>query len=178
MLDSAAARAIAENGAGAPWNVALERYEPVESSQEERPGGRVDHTFVYERGDRRAGDGRFRLRLVVSGDRLTELTHELQVPEAFDRRFEEMRSANEGITIGGGFLTILLYGVGGIGVGLFVLLRRRRVLWADAASCGARASPSRSSWPGSTSGRCSGWGTTRRPPRPASPHSRPPRSSP
>ena len=128
-LDPDAARAIAEGGTGAPWNVALDRYEAVEASEEERPGGRVDHTFVYERTDARAGEGRFRLRLVVSGDRLTELTHLLQVPEAFDRRYEAMRSANEGITIAGTFAMILIYGVGGLGVGLFVLLRQRRVLW-------------------------------------------------
>ena len=60
---------------------------------------------------------------------MTELTHLLQVPEAFDRRFERMRSANEGITIAGSFAMLLIYGVGGIGVGLFVLLRQRRVLW-------------------------------------------------
>ena len=128
-LDAAAARTVAENGTGAPWDVSLDRYDAVESSREERPAGRIDHTFVYERTDVQAAEGRFRLRLVVSGDRLTELTHVLQVPGAFDRRYEEMRSANEGITIGGGFAMILLYGVGGIGVGLFVLLRQRRVLW-------------------------------------------------
>ena len=136
VLDVAAARTIAEEGTAAPWNVALDAYEPVESSQEERPGGRVDHTFVYERSDVQAGEGRFRLRLVVSGDRLTELTHILQVPEAFDRRYEEMRSANEGIGIAGSFLMLLLYG-GGIAGGLFVLLRQRRVLWRMALVWGA-----------------------------------------
>ena len=136
-LDPDAARAIAENGTGAPWNVALDRYEPVEASEEERPGGRVDHTFVYERPDVRAGEGRFRLRLVVSGDRLTELTHFLQVPEAFDRRYEEMRSANDGIAAAGSFAMLLIYGVGGIGVGLFVLLRQRRVLWRMPLAWGA-----------------------------------------
>ena len=127
-LDADAARAVAEAGTGPPWNVALDGYAPVEASQTERPGGRVDHTFVYERTGAQAGEGRFRLRLVVSGDRLTELTHVLQVPEAFDRRYEEMRSANEGITIAGNFAMLLVYG-GGIAVGLFVLLRQRRVLW-------------------------------------------------
>ena len=127
-LDADAARAIAEAGAGAPWNVALDGYEPVEASLEERPGGRVDHTFVYERTGAQAGEGRFRLRLVVSGDRLTELTHVLQVPEAFDRRYEAMRSANEGIGVAGSFAMLLIYG-GGLGVGLFLLLRQRRVLW-------------------------------------------------
>ena len=129
-LDAARARALAERGArGAPWNVALGAWEPVESSQQERPGGRLDHTFVYERPDARAGEGRFRLRLVVSGDRLTELTRLLRIPEAFDRRYEQMRSANDGISVGGAFAGALLYGVGGIGIGLFVLLRQRRVIW-------------------------------------------------
>ena len=127
-LDADAARAVAEAGTGPPWNVALDGYALVEASQTERPGGRIDHTFVYERTGVQAGEGRFRLRLVVSGDRLTELTHLLQVPEAFDRRYEEMRSANEGINIAGSFVMLLVYG-GGIVVGLFVLLRQRRVLW-------------------------------------------------
>ena len=127
-LDADAARAIAEEGAGAPWNVDLSQYELVESSRAEQPGGRVDHTFVYEHGAGEAGEGRFRLSLVVSGDRATALTHYLQIPEGFDRRYEEMRSANNGIASGATLAMALLYGGGAI-VGLFVLLRQRWVLW-------------------------------------------------
>ena len=135
-LDTDAAREIAESGAGAPWNVDLSAYELVQSSREEQPSGRVDHTFVYEHTDRQVGEGRFRLSLVVSGDRPTALTHYLQVPEGFDRRYEEMRSANNGIASGSVLVMALLYGVGAV-VGLSVLLRRRRVLWRMPLICGA-----------------------------------------
>ena len=135
-LDADAARGIAEGGVGALWNVDLTDYELVESSREEQPSGRVDHTFVYEHSDRQAGEGRFRLRLVVSGDRPTELTHVLQIPEGFDRRYEEMRSANNGIANGAVVAIALVYGLGAV-VGLFVLLRRRWVQWRMPLICGA-----------------------------------------
>ena len=129
-LNSVAAGAVAAAATGAPWNVALGDYILVDASREERPSGRIDHTFVYERAGAGVGEGRFRLRLVVSGDRLTELTHFLQVPEAFDRRHEEGRAANEGITAAAYFATLVIYG-GGIAVGLMVLLRRRLVQWRE-----------------------------------------------
>ena len=135
-LDADAARGIAEGGVGALWNVDLTDYELVESSREEQPSGRVDHTFVYEHSDRQAGEGRFRLRLVVSGDRPTELTHVLQIPEGFDRRYEEMRSANNGIANGAVVAIALVYGLGAV-VGLFVLLRRRWVQWRMPLICGS-----------------------------------------
>ena len=135
VLDADAARAIAEGSVGAPWNVDLTEYELVQSSRAEQPSGRVDHTFVYEHSGRQAGEGRFRLRLVVSGDRPTELTHLLQIPEGFDRRYEEIRAANNGIAGGSALAIALLYGVGAV-VGLFVLLRRRWVLWRMPLICG------------------------------------------
>ena len=138
-LDAIAARAIAESGAGDPWNVDLTDYELVQSSRQEQPSGRVDHTFIYEHIDRQAGEGRFRLTLTVSGDRLTQLTHFLRIPEGFDRRYEAMRSVNNGIANGALLAAALLYGVGAV-VGLFLLLRRRRVLWRMAAVCGATVS--------------------------------------
>ncbi len=138
-LEASAARGIAETSARRDWGVdlrAMGPYELAESSFERRPGGRIDHTFVYERRDVRAGEGRFRVRLVVSGDRLTELTHTLRVPEAFARRYEKLRSANTAIAFGSVVAMLLLYVVGGCLYGVFVLLRRRQLWWTPAFAWG------------------------------------------
>ncbi len=127
-LEADQAQAIAERGAG-DWKVDLAKFELVEKSRDVRPGGRVDHTFVYERPDVKIGDGRYRLRLVVGGDRLTTLQHFVKVPEAFGRRFEEMRSANNGISIISVVGLVLVYLIGGCGVGLFILGRERWIIW-------------------------------------------------
>lgn len=132
-LDAEAARAIAEREA-ARWGVDLGPFDPLEASQEERPGGRVDHTFVYERREPRVGEGSYRLRLEVAGDRFTGFDHFVRVPEAFERRYDEMRSKNDlvaGVANGGVFL---LYGAGVL-FGLVQLSRRREVLWRPALVC-------------------------------------------
>lgn len=129
-LAAAAARPIAETAArSAPWNLPLDRFNLVESSQVTQPGGRIDHTFVYERPDLTFGEGRLRLRLVVGGDRLITLEHYFQIPEAFDRRFEKMRSANNAIAAAAGVFAMLGYLVVGGGIAFAVLLRQRAVLW-------------------------------------------------
>ena len=122
------ARRLAEEKAIAAWLVDLTPFTLVEQSREERPSGRVDHTFTYERSAPTLNEGRYRLRLVVSGDRLTEVTHFLRIPQAFSRRYEEMRSANEAIGAAGSVAMVVLYVAGGIGVGLFWLLRHRWVV--------------------------------------------------
>lgn len=127
-LEAEAARAIAAGGV-ADWHVNLADYTSVESSQETRPGGRIDHTFVYERNGVRYNEGRLRLRLVVGGDRLTELTHFLEVPEAFNRRYAEMRSTNELIGAVAQVAAFLGYLFGACAVALFFLYRDRWVLW-------------------------------------------------
>ncbi|NCG33630.1 MAG: hypothetical protein GWP44_12210, partial [Proteobacteria bacterium] len=93
-LNEAQARSVAEE-AGTAWPVDLGRYSLLDSSEEEQPGGRVDHTFVYERQDVTLAEARFRLRLVVAGDQLTELTHFVFVPEAFSRRCADMRATSD-----------------------------------------------------------------------------------
>jgi hypothetical protein len=128
-LAADSARVIAESAAAKDWQIDLSQYQLAEKSQETRPGGRVDHTFVYERPNLKIGEGRYRLRLVAGGDRLTELTHFIKVPEAFSRRYEEMRSANETIGFGASAAMVLLYILGGCGIGLFFLLRHHFVVW-------------------------------------------------
>ena len=135
-LDSAEARRRAEADAAARWNVDFAPFGLVEQGQERRPGGRIDHTLTYERETPTLGEGRYRLRLVVSGDRLTEVTHFVNIPEAFTRRYDSMRSANNAIGIGSVVGMVLLYVVGGIGAGLFYMLRSRYVLWRQAAVWG------------------------------------------
>ncbi len=147
------ARRIAETAAAHEWGVDLSAFAPLEAARETRPGGRVDHTFVYERPapEGRLAEERYRLRLVVSGDRFTELTHLVKVPEAFERRFSEMRSKNSlvaGISNG---VVFVLYG-GGATVGLFLLLRKRWVVWKPAlalagAIAGLTAAAFLSRWP-------------------------------
>ena len=136
-LAESAARRIAEAAASRVWRVDLAPFKPVEHSQEQRIGGRVDHAFVYELPDRRLGEGRYRLRLGVGGDTLTEVDYFVKIPDAFNRRYENMRSANTAIGIGGSLAFLVLYGVGGIAVGLFFLMRDRWVLWRQPVIWGA-----------------------------------------
>src|SRR5262245_49537575 len=49
------ARRIAEETARSDWKIDFTNYSLVESSKDVRPGGRADHTFVYERQDERIG---------------------------------------------------------------------------------------------------------------------------
>ena len=134
------ARRIAERQAKTAWKVQLEQFELVESSRKNQPGGRIDHFFVYERPGKRilaqdAGrdpgkdSGRYRLRLVVSGDRLTALEHFIKIPEGFVLRHREMRSANNAIGMAATLAIVLVYFLGGCVGGLFLLIRLRALLW-------------------------------------------------
>jgi hypothetical protein len=135
-LETAAAQRIAERDAAEKWAVDFSPYRLVEHGQTRRPAGRVDHTFTYERSSPTLNDGRYRLRLVVSGDRLTEVTRFVKVPEAFLRRYDSMRSANTALGLVSVIAMVVLYGLGGMGVGLFVMLRLRWIIWRPAALWG------------------------------------------
>lgn len=135
-IPSDSARVIAEQAALEFMEVDLENYELVETSEELQPGERLDHSFVYERKDEQIGDAEYRLRLGVSGDKLTELHHFVRVPEAFDRRYSEMRSANSTLGMFAMIAAAVLFFGGGCVFGLFYLQRRREVIWKMPAMWG------------------------------------------
>lgn len=123
------ARRIAEDFVKKETRIQLNVYTAIETSEEVKQSNRIDHTFVYQRKEETIGEGHFRLRLMVSGDRVTAINHYIQIPEAFTRKYEGMRSANITIATGAQMAVFLLYGCGGILFGLFFLLRKRWVLW-------------------------------------------------
>lgn len=135
-LPEGEARAEAERTA-AEWGVDLSLFALLESSEETQPGGRVDHTFVFERMDATVEDGRFRLRLGVAGDRASELAHFVYVPEAFSQRYRDMRSANTAIAFASQSVFIVLFLLlGGVG-GAALLMRKRWIVWRPALKWGA-----------------------------------------
>lgn len=111
------------------WHINFAEYTRVEISKETKPNGRIDHTFVYERPDVRIGKATYRLRLVVSGDKLTTLAHFVKVPEEFIHHYQEMRSANNTVAHGAQLAMMLLYMVCiGMG-GLYFLFRKKYLIW-------------------------------------------------
>lgn len=121
-LSPDAALALAKERAQADWKIDFAAYKLLDQSQQTRPSGRVDHSFVFER-DGALGEARIRLSLEVSGDELTEVEPFVHVPESFVRRFQEMRSANNAIAGVASIAAGVLYGLVGVIVGGLLLFR-------------------------------------------------------
>ncbi len=60
----------------------------------------------------------------------------MHIPEAFQRRFQEMRSANNEIAQVASLVAGLLYGIGGCVLGALWLVRKRALLWPQALLAG------------------------------------------
>lgn len=108
------ARAIAIAHATQEWHINFTHYAQAETSQELRPNGRIDHTFVYERTDKKVGEAPYRLTLVVRGEKFTQLERSIKVPEAFTRRYQEMRSNNSIIAFIALIAILIFYVFGGL----------------------------------------------------------------
>ncbi len=134
-LDPVAALELARTRARDDWSVEFAPYHLLDQSQETRPTGRVDHQFVFERDDRLA-EARIRLRLTVTGDELTGSLPYVHVPEKFERRFVELRSANNTIANFAGMAAGALYGLGGCIVAVLWLMRLHWLSWRPALVAG------------------------------------------
>lgn len=70
------------------WTRTASSYETRKTSERE------DRTFTFERTDRTIGEATLRLDIVIGGDTPIEARPYAYVPESFSRRYGEMRSAN------------------------------------------------------------------------------------
>ena len=104
---------LAKFEAAEHWNVDLTNYDLVETSQDVKPSERIDYTFVYSRNDISIGaEGEYRLKLGVSGNKLTEVNHYIKIPETFKRKYEEMRSYNNTIASVANYAILIFYVLG------------------------------------------------------------------
>lgn len=110
------------------YNVDLTQYTLVESSQEIKISGRIDHLFVYHNRTKKITGQPYRLRIMVSGDTMTELTLSLKVPEAFTRRYNDMRSSNKLISFIANIVMFIVYLLCISTIGFLYLLRNNALL--------------------------------------------------
>ena len=128
-LTAQAARELAQMVATKEWNVCFDAYKEIEASKDLKPCGRLDHSFVYERVDVALGaEGKYRLKLLVCGDQVTEVSRFVFIPETFKRRFQEMRSSNATVLTFGALGLQLLYLFAGCLIAGFFFLRKRYLL--------------------------------------------------
>jgi membrane protease YdiL (CAAX protease family) len=122
-LPQTEAQALAEIylAADRGWNLA--GWELVTASTESQPGGRADHHFEWRRLDWNVGDSELRLAVDVQGNQVDGYDHRLEVPEAFQRQFNEQHNRAD-------FIANLAYylSVGGFGLvlAIFFFLGHRR----------------------------------------------------
>jgi len=131
-LESKEALKIAENAAKNVWKILLSDYQLVAKSSVTQLSKRVDHSFTYELKNHDLGKGKFRLSLLVAGDRFAGLRHFVEVPDAFTRKYGEMRSANNTIASIASAAMLVLYLCGGCFFGVFYLARQKWLLWKPA----------------------------------------------
>ncbi len=124
-LSAKEARTMAETFLREHFGGLFLRYLPVEVSQEQMPG-RVDHAFRWRSPDAPL-ESRLYLSVTVSGNELTSVRHEMEVPESFVRSensIQEKRDLLAGITQKIDFFLMLA-----MAVCLLMFWRRRWLRW-------------------------------------------------
>ena len=106
----------------------------AEEANSEKLAARVDWTFNWEKRDFRAKDAPYRLKLVLHGGLIGGAGEFLQVPEAWQRSFKQLRSHNDFLTQ----LAILPYVLvlaAALWLGI-ALTRRGQAMWGGAIRLG------------------------------------------
>lgn len=129
-LKESEAKALAVSAAE-KLDIKLGEFELIETKTNETISGRTDYSFVYER-PQLLGEARYRLSIEIAGNKASEVIRYMHTPEAFSRRYREMRSANNTIASTASYAMLFLYGLLGIGLGSFLLLKSRYLLYKKA----------------------------------------------
>jgi membrane protease YdiL (CAAX protease family) len=110
------------------------QFLPEQANSQTRPN-RVDWSFTWERREFKAKDAPYRLEVGLEGNEIGNSQEFLQVPEAWTRDYEHLRSTN----IFYGEIALLPYGFllgGALWVGI-LLTRQGKTTWAPALKIGA-----------------------------------------
>jgi membrane protease YdiL (CAAX protease family) len=100
LLDRATAQSAAETFLTAKRGVNLNAWDllPEEANSKKRPN-RLDWSFTWEKHGFRAKDAPYRLQVNVQGDRVGGSEEFLQVPEAWERSYQRLRSGNDTLAL-------------------------------------------------------------------------------
>jgi len=105
------------------------KWEQIQAASEERPGGRIDHSFAWKSRSFSAGEAELRYTITVQGNQVGGVNYWIKVPEAFTREYASERNIAS-------FINSIAYVLGLLGfllvAGLSVVIIRpdaRRALW-------------------------------------------------
>jgi membrane protease YdiL (CAAX protease family) len=94
-FDQTAAQSSAQNFLSGKLGIYLKAWDflPEEVNSNKRPK-RLDWSFTWEKRGFRAKDAPYRLQVAIQGDRVGSTQQYLQVPEAWERSYQQLRSKN------------------------------------------------------------------------------------
>jgi hypothetical protein len=118
------------------WNIDLTNYTLVAPSHQTLPSGRIDHTFIYERNDQSLDEGRYCVKIIVSGNQVSSVRQYIQVPESFEKKYQEERSLNNFLAVIAFFFMLFFCIFIGCGYGGFFLFKNNFLIVQPALRVG------------------------------------------
>ena len=124
-----AALKLAKEQSSLHWNTNFSKFKLVNSSCKIKPSKRIDYIFIFEKIKQELNKAIFTLQLTISGNKLSQVTHFVKIPQSFKFRFAKMRVINKNINAIGTLLYSLLYVIGGCLIGVALLYKKRLLIW-------------------------------------------------